>query len=189
MCTYVYLQCTYYPHTHTHITRADPVWDVNPLKIYYTTRDPDNSDLTVNLFISAPPYTTSQQFDPNFGAHDAFLLNGPYIFAQRTDADNNINLYVSHMRKPFQLAKIPTPYNHQSYLVSHIDELQAMVVIEHEGNFYNLYLSDTSGVDYSLSLRDIVVERGSILDLEIVSSFFNLPQHTYNGYCTCTLCT
>ncbi|CAI7997763.1 VPS10 domain-containing receptor SorCS2 [Geodia barretti] len=42
-----------------------------------------------------------------------------------------------------------------------------MVIIQHEGGFYNLYLSDSTGMDYSLSLRDIVVVRG-IVDLELI---------------------
>ena len=168
-----------YACTHSHCTfslscmkqflRADPKWDQNTLTLYYTTVDPDDPSLNGNLFISNPPYTTHQQFDPKFGSHDAFLVHGPYIFAQRTDDGGKINLYVSHLRGPFRLAKIPTPYNHQNYLVSNIDELLAMVIIQHDGGFYNLYLSDTTGVDYALSLRDIVVERGNILDLEIVS--------------------
>lgn len=41
------------------------------------------------------------------------------------------------------------------------------MIIEHEGNFYNLYLSDKTGVYYSLSLRDLVVDFG--VDLEKVS--------------------
>jgi hypothetical protein len=147
---------------------ADQKWDTNTLMIYYTTNNPDQ---TVNLFTSAPPFTTHQEFDPGFGPHDAFLLHGPYVFAQRTD-NGKVNLYVSHMRKPFKLARIPTPYNHQNYLVNNIDELLALVVIEHEGGFYNLYLSDTTGMDYTLSLRDLVVERGNSggyqLDLEII---------------------
>ena len=44
---------------------------------------------------------------------------------------------------------------------------QAVVIIEHEGGLYNLYLSDVGGVYYSLSLRDLVVERGTP-DLEQV---------------------
>ena len=114
------------------------------------------------------PYTTHKPFDPNFGAHDAFLVHGPYIFAQRTDDAGRVSLYVSHHRKPFQLAMIPTPSNHRNYLVGDIDELVAMVIVQHEGGFYNLYLSDTTGVYFSLSLRDIVVERNSVIDLEIV---------------------
>lgn len=145
--------------------RADPEYDDNASTIYYTVRDPLDNDFSVNLYTSSTPFTTHKEFDPKLGEHDGFLVRGPYIFAQRTDAEK-VNLYVSYMRQPFRLAKIPTPYEHRNYLVSDIDELQAMVVIEHVGGFYNLYLSDTTGIDFSLSLRDIVVENA--VDLEVV---------------------
>ena len=62
------------------------------------------------------------------------------------------------------------------YLVTHINEMQALVIVEHDTlehvrNFYNLYLSDESGIYYSLSLRDIRVFITSTrirLDLELV---------------------
>ena len=58
------------------------------------------------------------------------------------------------------------------YLVTHIDELQALVIVRHAGSFYNLYLSDESGVYYSLSLRDIVLTQGQYIhvDLELVTN-------------------
>ena len=43
-----------------------------------------------------------------------------------------------------------------------------MVLVEHASGIYNLYLSDITGVYFSLSLPDIVVE-GSFIDLELVS--------------------
>ena len=52
--------------------------------------------------------------------------------------------------------------------MAHINELQALVIIQHNGGFYNLYLSDLSGVYFSLSLRDIVVEGRNTVDLELV---------------------
>ena len=59
-----------------------------------------------------------------------------------------------------------------SYLVATINEAQALVIIEHEGDFYNLYLSDDSGIFYSLSLRDLVIEEDPLqIDLELVSGF------------------
>lgn len=48
-----------------------------------------------------------------------------------------------------------------------MEERQAMVIVEHAGEFYNLYLSDETGVYYSLSLRDIVIKNA--IDLEVVS--------------------
>ena len=55
------------------------------------------------------------------------------------------------------------------YLVTHINELQALVIVQHNEGFYNLYLSDQSGVYFSLSLRDIAVVGINTVDLELVS--------------------
>lgn len=43
-----------------------------------------------------------------------------------------------------------------------------MVIVEHSSTQFNLYLSDVTGVYFSLSLPDLVNE-GSIFDLELVS--------------------
>ena len=61
----------------------------------------------------------------------------------------------------------PSPPSLCSYLVTHINDMQALVIVDHEGGFFNLYLSDESGVYYSLSLRDLVIDRYGI-DLELV---------------------
>ena len=59
---------------------------------------------------------------------------------------------------------------YQNYLVTHIDYLQAVVVIQHTTGQFNLYLSDISAVYFSLSLMDLN-HNGNFLDLEIVSDF------------------
>ena len=57
----------------------------------------------------------------------------------------------------------------QNYVVAHINTLQALVLVQHVSGQFNLYLSDTTGVDYSLSLRDIVVYLSNLhIDLELV---------------------
>ena len=50
--------------------------------------------------------------------------------------------------------------------------MQALVIVEHTNGKFNLYLSEETGLYYSLSLPDIVYNNG-VIDLEIVS-FFNL---------------
>ena len=63
----------------------------------------------------------------------------------------------------------------QEYFVTSHRSSQALVIIEHE-NVYNLYLSDETGIYYSLSLEDIVVKVNDIqlqdytVDLKIVSN-------------------
>ena len=73
------------------------------------------ADFAVSLRTQRVPYNvaTLREFDPNLGRHDDFLLLGPYIFAQKTDSHNMINLYVSYNRQPFQKAMIPTTDPHQ----------------------------------------------------------------------------
>ena len=98
------------------------------------------------------------------------MLVGPYIFAQKTNKNDEIYLLVSYKRQAFKETLIPTPFAHQNYIVTHIEEKQALVIIEHSEGFYNLYLSDETGVVYSLSLRDIVIKQA--IDLEKVCAFF-----------------
>ena len=55
--------------------------------------------------------------------------------------------------------------------MAHIDELQALVIVEHTSGQNNLYLSDENGVHFSLSLPDLVVESTGI-DLELVRKLY-----------------
>ena len=53
--------------------------------------------------------------------------------------------------------------------VTHINELQALVIVEHVSGHFNLYLSDITGVCFSLSLKGLVVVNRQVIDLELVS--------------------
>ena len=76
------------------------------------------------------------------------------------------NAHTHTSSPPFLL---PSPNTHQNYLVTHINTLQALVIVQHVSGQFNLYLSDTTGVDYSLSLRDIVVDPSNFnSDLQLV---------------------
>ena len=76
---------------------------------------PSGANFTVSLQTQRLPFNgdTVQTFDPNLGRHDAFLLLGRYIFAQKTDSQNVISLHVSYDRKPFKKAMIPATDPHQ----------------------------------------------------------------------------
>ena len=62
----------------------------------------------------------------------------------------------------------PFPCVPQNYIVSHINNLQALVIVQHVQGQFNLYLSDSSGVLYSMSLSDLVQEGGTTFDLQMV---------------------
>lgn len=57
----------------------------------------------------------------------------------------------------------------QQYIVTHIDEQQAVVIVQHSSGQYNMYLSELTGVYFALSLPDIVFENSYGVDLEVVS--------------------
>eukprot|EP00731_Ephydatia_muelleri_P020374 Em0013g101a len=150
---------------------GDPTIDPAHI-VYYNVYDPTDrsrGNYTVHLYTKQPPFTNAaQEFDPNLGRHDDFLLLGQYIFAQQTQGDSGIMLKVSYNRKPFQIARIPSTFGHVNYIVSHINNLQALVIVQHVQGQYNLYLSDSSGVYYSMSLPDLVQEGGTTFDLEMI---------------------
>ena len=52
--------------------------------------------------------------------------------------------------------------------MAHVNGLQAMVIVEHASGQHNLYLSDITGVYFTLSLPDLVVGNNAI-DLKQVS--------------------
>ena len=82
--------------------------------IVIITINTTGGDNTVGLYNQRYPYSdaTKREVDPTLGRHDDFLLVGPYIFAQRKEADH-VHLYVSYLRQSFSLAKIPSTDPHQ----------------------------------------------------------------------------
>ena len=109
-------------HDAQHFYRADGDWDGDDRRIYFTTTDRGNtnSDTSFNLFTSDYPYGGGpSEFDRNLGNHDGFLLVGRYIFAQRTDSNGVVALYVSDRRQPFKKAMIPLPDDHERYIMEY----------------------------------------------------------------------
>ena len=112
----------FYVHDAQHFYRADGDWDGDDRRIYFTTTDGGNtnSDTSFNLFTSDYPYGGGpSEFDRNLGNHDGFLLVGRYIFAQRTDSNGVVALYVSDRRQPFKKAMIPLPDDHERYIMEY----------------------------------------------------------------------
>ncbi len=85
----------------------------------------------------------------------------------------SVSLFVSADRQPFQKAIIPSNYNHESYLVDSIRSLQALVVVQHSNDQYNLYFSEETGVYYYQSLTDISVDPVTSARIDLVNVFNN----------------
>ena len=106
-------------YTSTHMIRLTPIVSQQLLtrmvcSLLLTSAHVEG-DFTVSLNTQRIPFNSDsqQEFDANLGRHDAFLLIGAYIFAQKTNSEGVISLYVSYNRQPFQKAMIPSTDPHQ----------------------------------------------------------------------------
>ena len=107
-----------------------------------------------------------------------FYINQPYgislpDLSTETHRLRGITLWVSANRQPFKQAQIPSTYPHMNYIVDSVKSVQALVIVQHTNNQYNLYMSEEKSFLYILSLADIKVERSNqffVIDLQIVST-------------------
>ncbi|XP_078357974.1 VPS10 domain-containing receptor SorCS1-like [Oculina patagonica] len=86
-------------------------------------------------------------------------LKGLHVFYQNgsDSSDTNTNF--------FQLAQFPLDVEEKAYRVVDASENEMMVVVRHEKDdkaYYNLYVSDVTGVKYSLSLLNILGTRREV---------------------------
>ncbi|XP_065899121.1 VPS10 domain-containing receptor SorCS1-like isoform X4 [Dysidea avara] len=133
--------------------------------VYYNTYDLNSNSTAANFrILNFAVFTggryVSEVFDCNLGYYDSFILDGTFIFAARLITRGvfaRTELLVSYMRGPFQLARIPSFIEHFGYIVGSYRSSQGLVIVEHTRQ-YDLYLSDETGVYYSLSLDNVVVD-------------------------------
>ena len=94
------------------------------------------------------------------------------FFPQKT-IKSEVTLWVSADRQPFKKAQIPSTYSHLNYIVDSVKSVQALVIVQHTNNQYNLYMSEEKGFLYILSMSDIKAQRFqngfTAIDLEVVS--------------------
>jgi len=98
---------------------------------------------------------------------NTFEVAGKYLFVQK--APSSRGLYVFYRNNSnfhagtdfFQHARFPLPPDQEEkeYQVVDASENEMMVVVKHSTGYYNLYVSDQTGVKYSLSLENILANK------------------------------
>ncbi|XP_032875113.1 VPS10 domain-containing receptor SorCS2 isoform X2 [Amblyraja radiata] len=95
---------------------------------------------------------------PFFGNIDqnSLLVNDDYIFVQATSG-NKTKYFVSYRRDQFVQMKLPKYALPKDKQIISTDENQVFVAVKewHQTDTYNLYLSDTKGVYFTLALEDV----------------------------------
>ncbi|KAI1903297.1 hypothetical protein AGOR_G00025750 [Albula goreensis] len=93
---------------------------------------------------------------------DSFQLRDKYMFATTTRTlfgskePSTVQLWVSYNRKPMRAAQIMTRHPITEYYVADASEDQVFVCVHHTNNITHLYISDTEGLSFSLSLENVL---------------------------------
>lgn len=103
-----------------------------------------------------------------FSSH-SLKVEGKYVFVEKYTYNTDLYVfYKSNSSKNFfQKAQFPPDIEKKSYTIVDAKEGEVMVVVRHEKehdgrDYYNLYVSDLTGVKYSLSLENILSDRTPI---------------------------
>uniref|UniRef100_A0A672QD42 Sortilin-related receptor n=1 Tax=Sinocyclocheilus grahami TaxID=75366 RepID=A0A672QD42_SINGR len=93
---------------------------------------------------------------------DSFQLRDKYMFATTTrvrvhcDQSQSVQLWVSYNRQPMRAAQFNTRHPITEYYIADASEDQVFVCVNHNNNVTHLYISDTQGLAFSLSLENVL---------------------------------
>uniref|UniRef100_A0A4W4GF62 Sortilin-related receptor n=1 Tax=Electrophorus electricus TaxID=8005 RepID=A0A4W4GF62_ELEEL len=93
---------------------------------------------------------------------DSFQLRDKYMFATTTRVRSgtreprSVQLWVSYNRQPMKEAQFNTRHPITEYYIADASEDQVFVCVNHNNNVTHLYISDTQGLAFSLSLENVL---------------------------------
>ncbi|XP_062872320.1 sortilin-related receptor [Trichomycterus rosablanca] len=93
---------------------------------------------------------------------DSFQLRDKYMFATTTrpllggHESQSVQLWVSYNRQPMKAALFNTRHPITEYYIADASEDQVFVCVNHNNNVTHLYISDTQGLAFSLSLENML---------------------------------
>ncbi|XDV32386.1 hypothetical protein PO909_003231 [Leuciscus waleckii] len=93
---------------------------------------------------------------------DSFQLRDKYMFATTTRTlfgsheSQSVQLWVSYNRQPMRAAQFNTRHPITEYYIADASEDQVFVCVNHNNSVTHLYISDTQGLSFSLSLENVL---------------------------------
>ncbi|MEJ1287722.1 sortilin-related receptor LDLR class A repeat-containing [Cricetulus griseus] len=91
-----------------------------------------------------------------------FQLRDKYMFATKvvhipgSQQQSSVQLWVSFGRKPMRAAQFVTKHPINEYYIADASEDQVFVCVSHSNNSTNLYISEAEGLEFSLSLENVL---------------------------------
>ncbi|EDO45218.1 predicted protein [Nematostella vectensis] len=89
------------------------------------------------------------------GVNDFEVVDN-FMFASKTTSGSGLSLLVSVDRQPFKTAKISTRLPILDFLVADASENQVFLAVSHSSQTTHLYISDSTGLSYSMSLERVL---------------------------------
>uniref|UniRef100_H3AHG6 Sortilin related VPS10 domain containing receptor 1 n=1 Tax=Latimeria chalumnae TaxID=7897 RepID=H3AHG6_LATCH len=98
---------------------------------------------------------------PGLIASNSLVVQDNYVFVQVSSGGRR-NYYVSHKRQAFAKMKLPKYSLPKDMHIISTDEDQVFAAVQewNQNDTYNLYISDTKGVYFTLALEDVKSSRG-----------------------------
>jgi PKD repeat protein len=124
--------------------------------LYYEQNVNDTHAL---LKTTLDPYASSQELDPQLGPIkiNSTVLSREYILVKKYAEWATVPLWVSTYRGPFRQTSFPATTKQDNYAVMDASEHRVFLAVEHMNTTeVHLYISDAGGVNYTLSLDDVV---------------------------------
>ncbi|XP_077396383.1 sortilin-related receptor [Festucalex cinctus] len=138
-------------------------WGVEPYDPPTTVLVQRHEPQGVSIILSSTDFFQSEQNRKVILEQvDSFQLREKYMFATTTrkligsTEPSSVQLWVSYNRQPMKAAQFRTRHPITEYYIADASEDQVFVCVNHLNNLTHLYISDTQGVSFSLSLENVL---------------------------------
>ncbi|XP_039862395.1 sortilin-related receptor isoform X1 [Simochromis diagramma] len=138
-------------------------WGVEPYDPPTTVLVQRNEPQGVSTILSSTDFFQSEQNRRLILEQvDSFQLRDKYMFATTTrkllgsHEPSSVQLWVSYNRQPMKAAQFMTRHPITEYYIADASEDQVFVCVNHLNNVTHLYISDTQGLAFSLSLENVL---------------------------------
>ncbi|KAK0145654.1 Sortilin-related receptor [Merluccius polli] len=138
-------------------------WGVEPYDPSTMVLVQRNEPQGVSSVLSSTDFFQSKQNRRLILEHvDSFQLRDKYMFATSTPKllgsheRSSVQLWVSYNRQPMKAAQFMTRHPITEYYIADASEDQVFVCVNHVNNVTHLYISDTQGLSFSLSLENVL---------------------------------
>ncbi|CAH1258734.1 SORCS3 [Branchiostoma lanceolatum] len=172
---------------HTHVTKGHYFWGVKGVDKddHLVHMEVYDSHAGGYLYVSCLiPHCSHKNAHRTLSTIDknSLLVQDQYIFVEKSAVE--VTMYVSWKRGDFQLAVLPRNVRAEDFHILSTDEDQVFLAANHRDNLTSLYLSDTTGLYYVLTLENVValsLPSGFLVDVQEVKGLkgtFVANQHT-----------